>query len=392
MVVGLAAGRADRLHRGQGGLEPLVAGELTLDQHRGRPLPGRLEPLADRRLEAVPVGHERGQVRVGRIGLRREVQQVEGAAAGAGQVSDDRRDDTAGRARHREYGLAAQLKPVGSVAERDFAQAHCPPAARGPADLDGARIAQRLLDQRVSERRGLPGHREVDRLGQHVGPFAAVGLGESGHRAAERRHGASLVVAVIAAQAGRRDQERALRAQVAFGVEAAHHRVQVLDAALQSGPPARQVEVFDGRLGIERREPVEPVHRPVAEPRGQLRVDVRGAGSGLEDQRGRAEGVQPPDEHVRDAALVGHHDDPLGLVQRDSGGGAPLDRRAQYRSRNPARQPAGRGGIAGERGRGVRLSGLGLRGLGTCSGSAGGLPGRPGPGPLDVARGPGRSR
>ena len=286
---------------------------------------------------------------------------MEGAAAGAGQVRDDCRDDAAGRAGDHEYGLAAEDKPVSSVAERDLAQADGPPAARGPADLDGARIAQRLLDQRVGERSRLPGDREVDHLGQHVGPFPAVGLGESGHGPAERRHGARLVVAVVAAQAGRRHQERALRPEVAFGVEAAHHRVQVLDPDLERGPPACQVQFGNTRLGIERRKPVEPVDRPVAEPGGQLRVDVRGTGSRLEHQRGRAESTQPADEHVSDAALVGHHDDPLGLVQRDSGGGAPLDRRAQYRSRNPARQSAGRGGIAGERGRGVCLRGLGLR-------------------------------
>jgi hypothetical protein len=89
VVVRLAAGRAYGLDGGECRLQPLVAGELTLDQDGGRAPAASLEPIADRGLKAAAVGREPGQVLVGGIGLGRHIEQVEGAATGLGQIGDD---------------------------------------------------------------------------------------------------------------------------------------------------------------------------------------------------------------------------------------------------------------------------------------------------------------
>jgi hypothetical protein len=68
---------------------------------------------------------------------------------------------------------------------------------------------ERLGHEQVRDAVGAIRRSDVDRLDQRVGPLAGERLGEAGDRAAERRGGAGLVVAVAAAEPGGGQEEGA---------------------------------------------------------------------------------------------------------------------------------------------------------------------------------------
>ena len=80
VVVGCAARILDGADGRERGLQPLEAGQLPFDQHRRGALAPLSQPRGDLGLEAVAVFDIPAQIRVGRVGLRGEVQQVERAA------------------------------------------------------------------------------------------------------------------------------------------------------------------------------------------------------------------------------------------------------------------------------------------------------------------------
>ena len=63
--------------------------------------------------------------------------------------------------------------------------------------------------QQVRDLRGVAPRLEIHGLDESIRPLALVGLGEAGDRAAQRRDGSGLIVAVLAAEARRGNQERA---------------------------------------------------------------------------------------------------------------------------------------------------------------------------------------
>ncbi len=208
VVVRGAAGRPHRLDRLLRGPQPLVPGQFPPHQHGGGPLPAPGQLGGDVRVQAVPIGTEPAQPLVRRIRFGHQVEQVERAGRGRGQVGDDGRDDAAGRAGHQEHGVRSQPQAAGPVAEGALHQPDRPPPVLGVADLHAAGVAQCLGHQQVGQRGRPPAGREVDDLRQHRGLLPLVCLHEPADRSAQRRQGALLVVPVMATQAGGGDQER----------------------------------------------------------------------------------------------------------------------------------------------------------------------------------------
>ena len=234
------AGFPDGVDRGQCGSQPLEPEQLLLDRHRGRPGPVLLHPRGKDRLEPLPVLHVLPQIGIGRIRLRGEVEEMEGAARGTGQIRGDRGDDAAGRTG--DDHDAVRVEGGGSILlgtlrrEGTLGEAHAPAPPVGPADLDASGVSQRLLDEQLRHGRGLGVDRQVDRLDQRVGALALVGLGEPGDRPTHGGGGTGVVVAVEATQAGARDQERVVV------VQPAHGGVERLHPPSQSFLPSREVE------------------------------------------------------------------------------------------------------------------------------------------------------
>ena len=98
---------------------------------------------------------KRAEIGIVRIGLRREVEQVERAAGSGGQIGRDRRDDAARRAGDQEDGVACPASAGLAVGCGLFLEPDRPAQAVLVADLDRAGIAQRFVDQEFGDfRRG----------------------------------------------------------------------------------------------------------------------------------------------------------------------------------------------------------------------------------------------
>ena len=219
VVVDGAACRFDRLDGSERGVEPFEPTQLAFDRHRRRVIARRLHPLGDRCLERVLVVPERLEVGVVRIGCRCQIEQVERAARGGGEVGSDRRHDASGRTRDHEHRVRSEHHAVGGhhVAiiapggERDLDERDTEAAVVDATDLDAAGVEQRLLDQLCSDRRGLAAGGQIDCLHQRVRPLLLVRLREADDRSAERVGGAAVVVTVTAAETGCRHEEGARR-------------------------------------------------------------------------------------------------------------------------------------------------------------------------------------
>ena len=232
VVPGHATRPLDGLDGHQGRDPPLDPGEFTIDQHRGRTIAALLDPRREVVLQPALVPAETGQVGVRRIGGGGEVEQVEHAAADPGQVGRDGGDDAARRAGDDEDAVRSEDETavlgdravLAAGRERPLDEPDTPPLLVAPADLDGTRVAQGLIDEDVGDRRGLPAGGEVDALHQGLGLLLLVRLGEAADRAAHRSGRARVVIAVVPAEAGGRDEERARV------VQRAHRGVERLDA------------------------------------------------------------------------------------------------------------------------------------------------------------------
>ena len=211
MPVRLPARLADRLDRVERRLGALDPRHLPLHQLRRGTLAPLLDALGKLALQPLGVGAGAVEVGVGAIRLGHEVEQVEGPLRGLRQVGGDRRDDAARGPRDAEHRLRAQ-GAVRVALRRAFLEADRPAQILRVADLDRARVAERLLDQRLGDRCRLAARREVDRLEQRILTLPGQGLDEPGHCPAHRRGRAGGVVAVPTPEAGARDQEGALGA------------------------------------------------------------------------------------------------------------------------------------------------------------------------------------
>ena len=205
--------------------------------------------------------------------------------------------------RNTSSGLSSR---AGSCAGRLLGEPDGPAQALGVADLDGAGVAQRLLDERVGERGGLARGGEVDGLDQGVRPLAAQRLREAGDGAAHDRLRAGGVVPVAAAEPRGGDQER-LRREVAHGLG------ELLDAHAQPLVPVVGV-------GVERGQPVHAVG-------GRLRSTTSTPSFW---SRLVSAVATPP--------LVGDDEHARALTQPDAGFGAAVERRPQDGHRDAARE------------------------------------------------------
>ena len=273
------------------------------------------------------------------VGLGEKVEEVEGAAGRRGEVGGDGRDDASGGAGDDEDALLAERHPGRPVFDRQLAHPDRGAEAFRVADLDAARVAERLLDEEVGDdgRRGVG--TEVDRLHGRLPLLALERLGEAGDRAAERGDGARGVVAVAAAEARGRDEESARSAERV--VERTGRRVEVLDADAERLAEGREVHRTEVALGVERREPEEAVDGAAGGPLGQPLRERFGRGAVLERQDVDTAGAQPLDESLRGTAAVVHDRDSPAALERDARrpcstavpAGGPARRRASGPSR-----------------------------------------------------------
>ena len=160
----------------------------------------------------------------------------------------------------RKTGSGPSTSPASArVRERALHQPDAPATTVGIADFHTAGIAQGLVDKHVSQRRGLPADREVDGLDQGVGPLASVRLGEPGDRAAQRAGRSGRVVAVVSAQPGGDDQERAAL------IQPSHGGVEVAYPVAERFLPAGEVQVV--QAGPRRPAPPASTRRRPPSPR-----------------------------------------------------------------------------------------------------------------------------
>ena len=345
-----SAGRTDRLDGVECRTAALEARQLALDELGRGAVARRAHALGQLALEGIAIGREARQVGIAGVGLGHQVEQVEGAP-GRREVGRDRRDDAAGGPGHDEHRVGARL--VGGVMACGlFGQANRPAQIVGVANLDGAGVVQRLVDQEVGERRSLAARREVDGLDERLGPFARERLGEAGHRAAEHRGGAFGAVAVAPAEAGGRDEEG-----VGCG-ERTHRDGQELDAHAQRLAALGGLEPAQRALVVERGQPVDALDRAGGRPRGDAGLERLGIGRAVDLEDLDAELGQAAGQRLGDAAAVGHEDHAAALAELDAGGDALVERRAQDRDGNAAREARGVSGWCGG-----RLVGRGRSGL-----------------------------
>ena len=176
--------------------------------------PRLLHPGREDRLEPVPVLDVLPQVRVGRVRLGSQVEQVERPPRGPRQVSGDRRDDAPRGSGHQHGAVRTER-----IAPSDGASCGGKGRARrGPPPSAGRRRGRprHSPGRAASPRRGAPPPPSVSRLrGRSTaltrasGSLPLVGLREAGHGSAHRGRRTGVVVPVEAAEAGAGDQEGA---------------------------------------------------------------------------------------------------------------------------------------------------------------------------------------
>ncbi len=261
--------------------------------------PRRLEAVGEVALEPVAVAGEARQVRVGGVGLRRR-----GRAGGtsppdaAGEVGGDRRHDAAGGAGDEER--------------------RCPVRCARRVALGGGRLdepdrpAQRRRRSRSRRRRGRAASRRAacrpaprscgsaaksTALTSASARSRASALAKPRHGAAQHGGRAGRVVAVAAAEAGRRDQERPADCR-----QRAHRDGEELDADAQRLVPGGGLERSERPFVVERGQPVDALHRPRGGPFGDLRFQRRGVRGAVERQHLDAALGEPLRERRADAA------------------------------------------------------------------------------------------
>ncbi len=343
MVVGHAAGRLDGLDRPQGRLAALDAHHLVVDL-LGRHLLAASLGLGDQRLlQGLAALAEQPDVFVVARRTGHQVQQVENAAAGHGQVGGDGAGDAAGRAGDHEHRVLAQRHARLAVAGRFLDQSHRVAQAVVIAHLDDAGVVQRLGDQGIGRFGGLAAGLEVHHfdygaLPGVLGPqglLHVVGLGEAADCAAQRASRARSAVAVQPAQPRGRHQEGVGSSHGV--VQRAHGRVQVLDPHPVGLAPFVQAHLLDGRLHVQRGQPVDALDRPLGQPALELAFQRVGGHARLQRQRSCAQFLQPVDQRLAHAAAVQHHHHAAVAVQRHTRRLGPLDSRPQAGHRNPPR-------------------------------------------------------
>ena len=237
---------------------------------------------------------------------------------------------------------------AGSSPASALDQADAPAQIVGVADLDGARVVQRLVEQEIGERRRLAVRAEVDALDERVGALAGERLGEAGHGAAEHGRGAVRVVAVATAEPGRGDQERPRRAHLAG--ERPQRDRQELHPDPERLVPARRIQLRQRALVVERGEPVHALDRPGRLPLVQPCLERLGVRGAVELEHLDVELAQPRGQRGTDAAAVGAQHDAAVRAELHAGRDTAVQRWAHDGHGNASRVAL----RFGRRGPGVR--------------------------------------
>ncbi len=174
------------------------------------------------------VGAEHRQIRIVPIRFGDEVEKVEGAVTGPGEVGDDGRHDAAGCTGDDEDGVLVQREAGGGVGQWTFGRADGKAAVVDPADLDRPGITLCFGDDHVGQCRRLAAGREVDRFDDGVGPFTLERFGDADDATTQRIERSFVAVAVQPSQTGAGHHEAAVLTE--FVVEVAQNPVQQLDS------------------------------------------------------------------------------------------------------------------------------------------------------------------
>ncbi len=377
MPVGGPAGALDRLDRIERRAAPFDPGQVALDKLRRGLLATLADAVRELALEAVSIACEPGEVCVVASWLTDEIDEVERSTRrSSGEVGGDRRNDAAGGTGDQEHGVLVRVTGgvVGRVA---LDESHRPAQPVRMTDLDRTRVGGRLIDECPGHdgRVGVLRRAEIDRLDQRVGALARQRLGETGDRSAEDAKRPGVVIAVTPAETGAADEERRLR-------QRAHRGGQQFHADVERIATRRRRELRHRTLEVETREPEHAVDRGGLGPLRDLRLERVNRRRALEREHLGAGLGQRGAERIGDATLVGHDRDAAALSDRDAGGQAHLERRAQHRDGDTSRVAVGvrrgeRGGLgsaAAASGQ-ARLRGGAASGAGVASGGGCGLGG-----------------
>ncbi len=295
-----------------------------LFHQRGRgALAARLHAGEEIALEAVLVGNEAAQIVIGGVGLRYDVQQVEGAARGRRQVGRDGRNDAARRAGDEEAGIAVQ-DHAGFGGHGLLFEANRPAVPVRVSDLHGAGIAQRLPDEQIGDlRRGGSGA-EIHGLHQRFRPFALVGFGEAGHAAAERVQCSGCIVSVAPTEARGGNQKRAGDGDAV--IERPHGTVERFHAKIDRFAPAGQRHLLQIGFPVECRQPEDAIDCA-------RRIGAAG--------HFHAQPAQLFGQRFTRAAAVGHNQHALAGSECDAGWLAEFERGPQGRHGDAPRNAGG---------------------------------------------------
>ena len=188
-----------------------------------------------------------------------------------------------------------------------------PALVAGVSDLDGTGIAQRLVNQEVSDFRGFAIGLEIYCFDECFWPLALVGFSKAGDGASERECCARVVVPVVSAKPGSRDEERAWPADLL--IQCAHCNVQRFHPQANGFTPTGRVERAEVAFVVERREPIDSRDWLGGHPPFKSAGEGVGIGSTFDAEHLDAQGAQALRQGFRHATSVGHDHDTASVIE-----------------------------------------------------------------------------
>ncbi len=278
---------------------------------------------------------KRVEIRIVRIRLRHEIEQVESAAGCSGQIGRDGRDDASRRTSDNEDTVLVEHHAWLSIGSGLFVRGRRSSAGLlGVSDLDRSRIVQSFGDQKFGDFACIAIRFKVDCLHQGFDAFTLVRLGKTRYGTAERSHCSERRhirdVRRVASQTTRNVPGRptcSYKARIVVYSDFTRTRTAFV--------PGSEVQFAKVAFVVERGQPEDSVRLgPVAVQ--VLRMPVRASASGVPSMQS----TSTPSSRRRfvsasaNAALVGHEYDTAIAIELHAGRFADGERRTQGRYRH----------------------------------------------------------
>ena len=199
-VVRRSASRADGIDRTKCSVSTLQCGQFFFDQRGSGAFATCLHAREQLALEVVFVADKPGEIRIIRVGLGHQIEQVKGAARSRSQVRRYGGNNASRGSRDHEDAVSVECEAGLAIVGRSV-----PVDRRSSAIRSCSRFRLRLCRAgfRQSGRRDLRGiaiRCKIDGFDQGLRTLALVGFGESHHRAAHGRKRTGWVIAMLAAK------------------------------------------------------------------------------------------------------------------------------------------------------------------------------------------------